>query len=151
MSHQSSKIMVVDDEEGMRLTLEGIIEDEGYEVIGVEDGYQAIELAKETDFGLIFLDVKMPGINGVETYKEIKKIRPDTIVVIMTGFSVEDLVKEAIEEGAYAVIYKPFDMHQMMDIVQAVLPTSFVPVVDEKAADRETLRSTLEEGGCHVS
>ena len=124
MSHHTPRIMVVDDEDGMRLTLEGIIEDEGYDVTGVKDGYQAIELAKEADLGLIFLDVKMPGINGVETYKEIKKISPDTVVVLMTGFSVEDLVKEAIEEGAYAVIYKPFDMHQIMDIVQAVLPTS---------------------------
>ena len=97
------KIMVVDDDPGMRLTLVGIIEDEGYEVFGAEDGYRAIELAEETSFALIFMDIRMPGLNGVETYREIKKINPRSVVVMLTGFSVESLVKEALKEGAYAV------------------------------------------------
>ena len=147
MEDTQHKIMVVDDDEGMRITLEGIIEDEGYEVMGAGDGYQAIQLAKETPFDLIFMDIKMPGINGVETYREIKRISPQSVVVMMTGFSVEDLVKEALEEGAYAVIYKPFSMEQIIDIVGAVLKTIFVLVVDDRAADRQTLRAILEDNG----
>ena len=151
MTDNQPKIMVVDDDPGMRLTLEGIIEDEGYDVVGVDNGYQAIELAKETPFTLIFMDIKMPGINGVEAFREIKQLSPDSVIVMMTGFSVEELVKEALEEGANAVIYKPLDMGQIIDIVQAVLKTTFVLVVDDRAADRETLHAILEDNGYQVS
>ena len=145
------RIMVVDDDAGMRLTLEGIMEDEGYDVVGAGDGYEAIKLAKGTPFTLIFMDIKMPGINGVEAYREIKKVSPDSVVVMMTGFAVEDLVKEALQEGVYAVLYKPFAMEQIIDVVQAVLKTTFVLVVDDRATDRETLRAVLEERGYEVS
>ena len=62
----------------------------------------------------------MPGINGVETFKEIRKISPSSLVVMMTGFSVEDLVEEAVEQGAHAVIYKPFDVDQVIEVIQSV-------------------------------
>ena len=137
--------MVVDDDPGVRLTLEGIIEDEGYDVVGVPDGYRAIELAGQQTFALIFMDIKMPGIDGLDTYRKIKRVSPEAVVVMMTGFSVEDLVKEALDEGAYAVIYKPFDMEQIIDIVQVVLKTVLVLVVDDRAADRTTLRAMLED------
>ena len=151
MTENHPKIMVVDDEQGMVATLVGILEDEGYDVIGVDDGNQAIALAKESPFALIFMDVKMPGINGVETFREIKKISPDSVVVMMTGFSVEELVKDALEEGAYSVIYKPFEVGQILDIVQFVLKTTFVLVVDDRAVDRETLGAVLEDSGYTVS
>ena len=151
MTENHPRIMVVDDKQGMVTTMVGILEDEGYDVIGVNDGYQAIALAKESPFALIFMDVVMPGINGVETFREIKKISPDTVVVMMTGFSVEEQVKDALEEGAHAVIYKPFEVGQILDIVQSVLKTTFVLVVDDRAADRETLGAVLEDSGYAVS
>ena len=151
MTENHQRIMVVDDEQGIVTTLAAILEDEGYDVIGVDDGYQAIALAKESLFALIFMDVKMPGINGVETFREIKRISPDSVVVMMTGFSVEELVKDALEEGAYAIIYKPFEMGQILDIVQSVLKTTFVLVVDDRAVDRETLGAVLEDRGYTVS
>lgn len=151
MTDYRPKIMVVDDDPGMRFTLEAIMEDEGYDVTGVEDGHQAIRLAKETHFALIFMDIKMPGINGVDAYREIKKVSPGSVVVMMTGYSVPELIKEALEEGAYAVLYKPLAIEQVIDIVQAVLKTSYVLVVDDEAVQRETLRSMLEERGHEVS
>ena len=150
MTDTHPKIMVVDDDPGMRLTLEGIIEDEGYDVVGAEDGYRAIELAKQSNFALILMDIKMPGINGLEAYREIKRVSPNSVVVMITGFSVEDLVKEALEEGAYAVIYKPFEMEQILDIVNHVLKTTLVLLVDDKAADRLFMRAILEETGYEV-
>ncbi len=151
MDREKGKVLVVDDQRVLRLSLAGIIEDQGYDVTDVEDGYQAIEAVRASDFDLVFMDIKMPGINGVDTYREIKKIRPESVVVMMTGFSVEELVKDALSEGAYAVIYKPFDMHQIIDIMQAMLKTNFVLVVDDRAADRETLRAVLEDSGYTVS
>ena len=151
MRENQRKIMVVEDNEGIRYILEGIIEDEGYTVVTAENGYQAIELAKDTPFSLIFIDVKMPGIDGVQTYREIKKNSPGSVVVMMTGFSVQHLIKEALEEGAYAVIYKPFAVEQIIETVRAVLQAAFVLVVDDRAVDRETLRSVLEESGYQVT
>ena len=76
--------MVVDDDGGMRVTIQGIIEDEGYDVSCAEDGYQAIELAAQSPFPLVFLDIKMPGESGLEVLEELRAHHPDTAVVMVT-------------------------------------------------------------------
>ena len=119
MQRNETNVLLVDDDNGIRFTLEGIIEDEGYAVRGAEDGYQAIELVKEINFHWVFMDIKMPGLNGVETYLEIKKISPESKVVMMTGFSVEALVDKALEEGVYAVLFKPLPVEQVLDILKS--------------------------------
>ena len=121
MEHNGRQIMVVDDDEAMRVTLEGLIEEEGYSVVSVEDGYRAIQLTNESAFGLIFMDIQMPGINGVETLVRIKAIRPDTTVVMITGFSVEQLVQSAWKAGAFAILQKPLDLKQVLEIMNAVV------------------------------
>ena len=150
MPHFQPKIMVVDDDPGLRLTLEGILEDEGFDVVGAEDGYQAIELAKQSHFDLIFMDIKMPGINEVDAYKEVKRVSQSSMVIMITGFAVEELIREALEEGAYAVVYKPYEVGQIIDIVNNVLRTTMVLLVDDKATDREILRAILEDNGYQV-
>ena len=113
----NDRIMVVDDDPAMRFTLQEILMDEGHEVISAEDGYQAIQRATEGSIYLIFMDIKMPGINGVEAFIEIKRILPNCTVVMMTGFSVEELVKEAIAEGVYTVLHKPIAVEQVLDLI----------------------------------
>lgn len=151
MADNKPKILVVDDMKSMRRTLAGLMEDKGYDVTGVEDGYQAIEAAKRTAFDLIFMDIKMPGINGVQTFREIKKITPKSVVVMMTGFAVEDLVKEALEEGAFSVVYKPFDTERVISLVEAVLKTVLILVVDDRSADRHVLSQILRDKGHRVA
>ncbi len=147
-----TNILVVDDLRSMRLTLGGILEDKGYNVIAVEDGYRAIEAVRQEHFDAIFIDIKMPGIDGVQTFREIKKIDPDTTVVMMTAYSVEELVKEALEEGAHAIIYKPFDISMVIAIIEELLvKKTLVLVVDDHLADRETLKTILEEKGYRVA
>lgn len=119
MQAHETNVLVVDDDRGIRFTLEGIIDDEGYSVRGAEDGYQAIALAKETTFHWVFMDIRMPGLNGVETYLEIKKISPECRVVMMTGFSVEELVNQALEEGVYAVLFKPLPVEQVLELLKS--------------------------------
>lgn len=141
-----TNILVVDDLRNMRLTLGGILEDEGYSVTTAEDGYQAIEAVRKRRFDAIFLDIKMPGIDGVQTFREIKKIDPDVAAVMMTAYSLEELVKEALEEGAHAIIYKPFDISMVIAIIEELLITkTLVLVVDDYHADRETLKAILED------
>jgi two-component system response regulator HydG len=143
-------VLVVDDLKSSRLTLGGILEDEGHNVVLAENGYQAIEAAKQVPFDLVFMDIKMPGINGVQTFREVKKTNPHAAVIMMTAYSVEDLVREALEEGAYAVVYKPFDMEHVVSIIESVLHRTLILVVDDYFADRETLKSILEERGYRV-
>jgi two-component system response regulator HydG len=145
-----TKILVVDDLKSIRLTLGGILEDEGYDVVLAENGYQAIEAAKQTSFDLIFTDIKMPGINGVQTFREIKKINPQAVVIMMTAYSVDDLVKEALEEGAYAVVYKPFDIENIVSIIESALSKTLILVVDDSFADRDSLKAILEDRGYSV-
>jgi two-component system response regulator HydG len=116
-----NNILVVDDIKSIRQTLGGILGDEGYNVVLAEDGYQAIEAAKQTPFDLVFMDIKMPGINGVQTFREIKKINPEAVVVMMTAYSMEGLVKQALVEGAYGVVYKPFDIDDIVSITDSAL------------------------------
>jgi DNA-binding NtrC family response regulator len=151
-SNGQTNILVVDDLSSMRLTLGGIVEDEGYSVMTAEDGYHAIEAVSKRHFDVIFIDIKMPGIDGVQTFREIKKIDPDAAVVMMTAYSVEELVTEALEEGAYAIIYKPFDINMVIAIIEELLTKkTLVLVVDDHFADRETLKTILDEKGYRVA
>jgi len=147
-----TNILVVDDLRSMRLTLGGILEDNGHNVVTVEDGYQAIEAVRKAHFDAIFMDIKMPGINGVQAFREIKKIDPEAAVIMMTAYSVEDLVKAAMEEGAYAIIYKPFDIEQIVAIIEELLDgKTLILVVDDQVTDRETLKGILENKGYRVA
>lgn len=152
MAGNKPQILVVDDQRSMRLTLSGIIEDQGYDVFEVEDGYQAIEAASKNTFDLVFMDIKMPGINGVQTFREIKKISPDTVVIMMTGFAVEDLVKEALDEGAFTVVYKPFeDIEKVIDLIDSLLNPMLILVVDDRVSDRDILSQILTDKGYRVA
>jgi len=147
-----TNILVVDDLRSIRLTLEGILEDKGHNVVTVENGYQAIEAVRKSHFNVIFMDIKMPGINGVQTFREIKKIDPKAAVIMMTAYSMEDLVKEALEEGAYATVYKPFDIDRIIAIIEELLHERIlILVVDDEFGDRETLKAILEDKGYRVA
>jgi DNA-binding NtrC family response regulator len=147
-----TNILVVDDLRSMRVTLGGILEDKGHNAVMVENGYQAIEAVKKNLFDVIFIDIKMPGINGVQTFREIKKIDRKAVVIMMTAYSVEDLLKEALEEGAYATVYKPFDVDKIIAVIEEVLhEKTLILVVDDKFSDRETLKTILEDKGYRVA
>ena len=148
---EKTNILVVDDLRSIRLTLGGILEDKGHNVVTVENGYQAIEAVRGTHFDAIFMDIKMPGINGVQTFREVKKIDPKATVIMMTAYSVEDLVKEALEEGAYAIVYKPFDIDRIIAIIEELLERTLILVVDDEFGDRETLKGILEDKGYRVA
>ena len=113
-------ILVVDDEPSIRITLAGILEDEGYNVIVAEDGYQGIIAAEKTNFKVAFIDMKMPGINGIETFKEIKKISPDTIIFFMTAFLAEDTLNEVAKLETQAILYKPLDLDLILKIIKEI-------------------------------
>ncbi len=107
-------VLLVDDNRTLCKTMSYILERKGYEVQIAGDGDTAIELVREQAFDLILMDIKMPELNGVETYRRIKDIRPDATVLMMTAYAVPDLVQDALREGAITIIYKPFDMEDLL-------------------------------------
>lgn len=111
-------VLIVDDDEDVGYLFERLLGGP-QEVTVVADGYQAVSKVKERKFDLIFLDVRLPGQDGVETLRQIKEISPDTIVIMMSGHDVAEEVKQAFALGAQDFLEKPFrDVSEIMTIEQ---------------------------------
>jgi two-component system response regulator HydG len=143
---KSANILIVDDNINLSKTMSLILGRKGYMVTTAQDGPEAIERIKESPFDIIFMDIKMPLMDGVETHREIKKIRPDTIVVMMTAYAVEELVAQALKEGAYGIIYKPLDIERIVSLIgksREKKQGAMILVVDDDPGTCMTLQNIL--------
>ena len=122
----ANKIMVVDDDTDLRSTHQEILMDEGLDVISAEDGFQAVQMASQCQIALILMDIRMPGMDGVEAFLKIKEILPDCTVVMMTGQAVESRIQIALSEGAKTCLTKPISIEQVLEIVDEVVPNVIV-------------------------
>jgi len=114
-------ILVVDDQEVIRELFIRTLGLKGYKVATAKDGPSAIEAVQKTEYGLIFMDVVMPGMDGLEVFKKVKKVALDTpIVTMMTGFAVQEKLDEAKKLGAYKSLHKPFDIAEIMEVIKKV-------------------------------
>src|SRR5215212_9261324 len=104
------KILVVDDDEDNTCSLCELFELEGHKATMAHSGEAAIAAYMNENFDLAFMDVMMPGLNGVESFMEIRKLKPEARVYMMTGYSVEQLLQQAMEHGAMGVLSKPIDI-----------------------------------------
>ncbi|MDD5584189.1 MAG: response regulator [Candidatus Omnitrophica bacterium] len=107
------KALVVDDEKIIRDFLIRLFTLEGVEAEAVEDGFTAIEMVKQKKFDMVFLDVRMPKVDGFEVFKELKKVMPGAKYIMMTGYAVDDLLSAAQKEGAIASLKKPFEIEEI--------------------------------------
>lgn len=145
---KSVNILIVDDNVNLSKIMSFILgrKDKGYMVTTAKDGPEAIERVKERPFDIIFMDIKMPFIDGVKAYREIKRIRPDTIVLMMTAYAVEDLVAQALKEGAYGIIYKPLDIERVISLIGRIRDKkqgALILVVDDDPGTCMTLKNIL--------
>ncbi len=111
--HQNSvgvkaNILVIDDEETIRALFKETLEELGHSVIVAENGSEGLELVKQRDFDLVFLDLKMPGIDGVELLRQIKTIKPKLPVTIITGYPDSDMMARILAQGPFGFMSKPF-------------------------------------------
>ena len=141
------RILVVDDEQNLTLLLESILESKGYEVETANSGLEAIEKAQKKTFDICLLDIRMPGMNGVEVFLKIKEISPLTRVIMMTAYAVEDLIEIALNEGAYTCVHKPFDIDDILRLVEEALKTKkqVILIVDDVEKFRNELISILKD------
>jgi putative two-component system response regulator len=110
------KVLIVDDEIGPRESLRMILKP-NYNVFTVENGYAAIQMVKQIDPDIITLDLKMPGLSGIDALKEIRESAPDVIVIIITGYGTLQSAIEAIRYGVFDYISKPFNVPEIMAII----------------------------------
>jgi len=121
MSDSKVDILVVDDEEMMRELLEDVLALEGYSVATAEDGKAALARVKECNPLLLISDIKMPRMNGFELLKAVKERYPKMRVIIMTGYSDDFTVKDALRLNADEYIIKPFNTQDITAVVKSVL------------------------------
>ncbi|WP_045222328.1 response regulator [Desulfonatronum thioautotrophicum] len=113
------KILLVDDETRFRTTVSKRLAERGQDVTAVGSGLEAIESVKQTPFDIVVLDVKMPGLNGLETLTELKKIRPELAVIMLTGHASVDSSIEGMKLGAFDYILKPCDIEELLGKIEA--------------------------------
>jgi two-component system, NtrC family, response regulator HydG len=145
-----TRVFVIDDDRDHAESIADVLMMHGYEVELAFSGEAALERYREADFDIAFMDVKLPGMNGVETFFEFKKIRPNARVMMMTGFSLEQLIAQAVDNGALGVLRKPFAIEDLLDVLERVKPRGMVLVADDDPDFAASIDSILSEHGYQV-
>ncbi len=127
------RILVVDDENIMRDVMRDILGESGYEVDAVVSGDEALAMLKENEYSLVFADIRMPKMDGMELLRRAKHLSPDLDIIMMTGYASVDIAVEAMKLGAFDFITKPFNLDH-------------VRIVTERAIERKALKKQAEEG-----
>ncbi len=126
------KIIIVDDEAEMRDRLRDVLEEQNYWVRTVGDGPQAIEQAKKDEFNLALIDLMLPGMGGLELMREMSRISPKLLVIFLTGFASLETAIEAIRQGAYDYITKPFEPSALVTTIERGLEKQRLSGENEK-------------------
>jgi len=144
------RVFIVDDDKDLAESLSIALEGTGCEVETAHSGEDAVKIFREKDFDIAFMDVKLPGMNGVESFLEIKKMRPGVKVVMMTGYSVEQLLEQALEHGAWGILHKPIDMKKLLETLKDVGEQGIL-VVDDDPDFVSSTQDFLTNNGYRVS
>jgi two-component system response regulator PilR (NtrC family) len=125
-----AKILVVDDDQGIREFLEIVLSREGYDVTSVTDAPKALHRCKKERFDLILVDLKMPKIDGIEFLKMAKDTCPETMVILMTAYASPETAVSAMKEGAYDYIEKGFDVEELKNLLRTALDKKGIKIKD---------------------
>jgi two-component system response regulator (stage 0 sporulation protein F) len=116
------KILIVDDQFGIRILLNEVFQKEGYETFQAANGVQALDILQKHTPDLVLLDMKIPGMDGIEILKRMKRIDPEIRVIIMTAYGELDMIQEAKDLGAITHFAKPFDIDDIRAAVKKHMP-----------------------------
>lgn len=145
------RILVADDDPGMARTLCDILRRRGWAPTEVHSGEEAVEAAARQHYAAVLMDVRMPGINGVEAFRVIREAQPQTPVILMTAYAAPELLADAEREGVLQILPKPLPWATLSSLLEKIgaLDRS-VLVVDDDPAFLETLEGVLEGAGRRV-
>ncbi|MCD4721997.1 MAG: sigma-54 dependent transcriptional regulator [Desulfobacula sp.] len=134
-------ILVIDDDDQLRISFCKLLKEEKYAVISAASGEAGIEIVKQNALDLVILDMRLPGINGMETFKRIKKIDSKLPVIIVTAYGTTQIAIEATKTGAYDYVLKPFDVPDMLNLIEQAIEAGYFmrsPVKVDAAPDQES-------------
>lgn len=120
-SLMKEKILIVDDQFGIRILLNEVLQREGYETFQAANGMQALEIVKQHSPDLVLLDMKIPGMDGIEILKRMKQLKEEIRVIIMTAYGELDMIQKAKDLGALTHFSKPFDIEDIKRAVKEVV------------------------------
>ncbi|MBI1932236.1 MAG: sigma-54-dependent Fis family transcriptional regulator [Ignavibacteriales bacterium] len=136
------KILIVDDEKGIRDSLQMILNEEGYQTIAVSDGMEALNLIKNNEFQLVVSDIKMPEMDGIELLEKCSKISPETYFIMMTAYASVETAISALRNGAYDYLLKPVEFDDILNKIKRLL--DFKKLSDENKFLRQKISQTAD-------
>ncbi len=154
MPGEHAKVLIVDDDENLCRTLGRVLTRKGDDVAIAHSGEEAVGRVRNDAFDMIFMDIRMPGIDGVEAFAQIREIRPDAVVMMMTAYTLEEQVQKAMYMGAEGILYKPVDPAEVIGAIDGLVKKhagSDIIVVDDDEGTAVTLRNILARKGHSVS
>jgi DNA-binding response OmpR family regulator len=140
------RVLVVDDDEDFAQSLAMLLKSRGYEIELAYSGEEAIEKSYKQHFDITFMDVMLPGKSGVESFTEIRQFKPKAKVVMMTGFSLEEILDEAMEKGAWGIFNKPLNVKKMLEMLEK-LRAEHILLVDDDPDFVNSIKILLEKNG----
>ena len=147
---ESPTVLVVDDDPDIRANLSDILSDLGYRVDLAQDGPSALELVDRQAYDVALLDLRMPGMDGLTLYREIKKRSAATVSLIVTAFAGAATAEAALSAGAWKVLAKPVDFPKLLTLMEEAIDQPLVLVVDDDRELCDTLWDLLREHGFRV-
>src|SRR5438067_754409 len=143
-ANSKAKILVVDDEPTILLTLTAILEHEGYDVDSAPGGAEAISAIRQHHYDLVLTDLKMPGVDGLAVLEEVRKSSPHSVTIMMTGYGSLHSAIESVQAGAYEYLVKPTEVEQLKLAVQRSLERKRLSEIDTLYRIQRTIASDLE-------
>ena len=143
-------ILIVDDDEDFAESLGEFLEIQGHEIVIAHSGEQAIKEYRANVFDIVFTDIRMPGMNGVEMFLQIKSLNPNAKVVVMTGFSESQLIDTAKQKGAAGILHKPFDMNIVKSLMVKAAADGIILIADDDDDFVTAMQELLQNEGYSV-
>lgn len=150
MAANVHRILIVDDEPDTCANLWDILTDLGYQVNTAHDGFVALDLVKKHVYDVALLDLRMPGMDGLELYRRIREVSAGTVAIVVTAYAGSDAAKSARAAGAWQIVPKPVDTGSLLGLVAQALDTPLILVVDDDRDLCENLWDLLRERGYRV-
>jgi two-component system, NtrC family, response regulator HydG len=150
MTAQSPRILIVDDEADTCENLSDILSDIGYRVDTAHDGFAALELVKQNHYDIALLDLRMPGMDGLELYRRIREISAGTVAIVVTAYASSDTAQSVLSAGAWKIMPKPVNIGGLLGLVATALDTPLVLIVDDDRDLCDNLWDLLHERGYRV-
>ncbi len=135
-----AKVLIVDDEKGIRRTLREILEYEGFSVDEAEDGVEGLQKIKTGQFDVVFLDIKMPKMDGMEVLQQVQELKGDTPIIMISGHGTTETAVEAVKHGAFDYISKPPDLNRLLITVRNALDQSTL-ITETKSLKRKVTKT----------